>query len=103
MIRRPPRSTLFPYTTLFRSPSSVSAAGRPCSARPRGRDRCHLRQGPRVRSLGYRLHGALEDLRPDLGEHVPEPRQAVAVYGTGREVRPASLHLTSRGLILYCL
>src|SRR2546421_7530723 len=24
MIRRPPRSTLFPYTTLFRSPSYVS-------------------------------------------------------------------------------
>src|SRR3712207_8798945 len=24
MIRRPPRSTLFPYTTLFRSPSSAS-------------------------------------------------------------------------------
>src|SRR5437867_8211411 len=23
MIRRPPRSTLFPYTTLFRSPSSI--------------------------------------------------------------------------------
>src|SRR2546429_5878341 len=28
MIRRPPRSTLFPYTTLFRS---VSAASRPCA------------------------------------------------------------------------
>src|SRR3712207_8821024 len=26
MIRRPPRSTLFPYTTLFRSPADVSAA-----------------------------------------------------------------------------
>src|SRR5438034_7204588 len=25
MIRRPPRSTLFPYTTLFRSPSDLSA------------------------------------------------------------------------------
>src|SRR5256885_14825775 len=25
MIRRPPRSTLFPYTTLFRSPSAVTA------------------------------------------------------------------------------
>src|SRR2546427_5573592 len=25
MIRRPPRSTLFPYTTLFRSPCSVAA------------------------------------------------------------------------------
>src|SRR2546430_10789492 len=28
MIRRPPRSTLFPYTTLFRSPSGVRAARR---------------------------------------------------------------------------
>src|SRR2546430_15008811 len=27
MIRRPPRSTLFPYTTLFRSPLDVDAAG----------------------------------------------------------------------------
>src|SRR5256885_3150622 len=27
MIRRPPRSTLFPYTTLFRSPLLLSAAG----------------------------------------------------------------------------
>src|SRR3712207_7611671 len=26
MIRRPPRSTLFPYTTLFRSPGHSSAA-----------------------------------------------------------------------------
>src|SRR2546422_1939372 len=25
MIRRPPRSTLFPYTTLFRSPDAVDA------------------------------------------------------------------------------
>src|SRR3712207_7638997 len=29
MIRRPPRSTLFPYTTLFRSPAP-SASGRSC-------------------------------------------------------------------------
>src|SRR2546430_3719690 len=28
MIRRPPRSTLFPYTTLFRSVSSMSTEGR---------------------------------------------------------------------------
>src|SRR5258708_10216121 len=31
MIRRPPRSTLFPYTTLFRSPESV---GRICFSPP---------------------------------------------------------------------
>src|SRR3712207_8975936 len=33
MIRRPPRSTLFPYTTLFRS-----AGARPRTAVPPGRD-----------------------------------------------------------------
>src|SRR2546427_1814974 len=27
MIRRPPRSTLFPYTTLFRSPAAQAPAG----------------------------------------------------------------------------
>src|SRR5687768_18111790 len=27
MIRRPPRSTLFPYTTLFRSPGATSPGG----------------------------------------------------------------------------
>src|SRR3712207_7410214 len=27
MIRRPPRSTLFPYTTLFRSPAVFASAG----------------------------------------------------------------------------
>src|SRR6201989_893492 len=33
MIRRPPRSTLFPYTTLFRSaPCGTMAAGRTASA-----------------------------------------------------------------------
>src|SRR3712207_7741719 len=38
MIRRPPRSTLFPYTTLFRSPGRVagpvSVAGACCRGRP---------------------------------------------------------------------
>src|SRR3712207_7649519 len=33
MIRRPPRSTLFPYTTLFRSSLSGSAASAPRRAR----------------------------------------------------------------------
>src|SRR5689334_23626535 len=31
MIRRPPRSTLFPYTTLFRSNRSAGAPGVPAS------------------------------------------------------------------------
>src|SRR5256885_8246489 len=32
MIRRPPRSTLFPYTTLFRSPCGIA----PCADAARG-------------------------------------------------------------------
>src|SRR2546427_4024798 len=34
MIRRPPRSTLFPYTTLFRSPPVTQAALQGCGVGP---------------------------------------------------------------------
>src|SRR3712207_6945323 len=34
MIRRPPRSTLFPYTTLFRSLQKLQAAAHQLGARP---------------------------------------------------------------------
>src|SRR3990170_3301034 len=37
MIRRPPRSTLFPYTTLFRSRVPAPASGAPRWRGPRGR------------------------------------------------------------------
>src|SRR3712207_7857149 len=46
MIRRPPRSTLFPYTTLFRS-----------SHLPSRRLFCHLRRGPfGPRAVARRRH-----------------------------------------------
>src|SRR2546430_12320986 len=49
MIRRPPRSTLFPYTTLFRSSDHV----RPDSADPRRSTRDHSprRRRPRSRTV----------------------------------------------------
>src|SRR3712207_7051186 len=65
MIRRPPRSTLFPYTTLFRSgaagrgggahaaaPAVQRGAGHaePGRARRRGDGRGHLRRGGGVRA-----------------------------------------------------
>src|SRR3712207_7154702 len=57
MIRRPPRSTLFPYTTLFRSCSPRSA--RPCPARRRAAPRASRRAptacgGPRPLGGGSR-------------------------------------------------
>src|SRR3989442_11258563 len=36
MIRRPPRSTLFPYTTLFRSPADIEGQGEVEGERERG-------------------------------------------------------------------
>src|SRR5258708_21046173 len=47
MIRRPPRSTLFPYTTLFRSLKRSESAG---SSRPSSRSLCPLMTVSRLRS-----------------------------------------------------
>src|SRR5258705_1237070 len=56
MIRRPPRSTLFPYTTLFRS---LAATARVSSAH----------HGPRIRGhLPHQVSAAHQDRRPVLHE-----------------------------------
>src|SRR3712207_8730965 len=56
MIRRPPRSTLFPYTTLFRSPALLHEAAR--AVRP---------DAPLVRGVDLEPHAA----------QVPEPERVV--------------------------
>src|SRR5438270_10473175 len=49
MIRRPPRSTLFPYTTLFRSPAHERSSDRPLLARSRRPRRRRRLRGDRHR------------------------------------------------------
>src|SRR5256885_10330408 len=46
MIRRPPRSTLFPYTTLFRSERDTPGSRQSCRRSPDGRGRraAHMAQ-----------------------------------------------------------
>src|SRR5258707_6317124 len=44
MIRRPPRSTLFPYTTLFRSEDAVAGAAGVVAGEPEGVSRAARRQ-----------------------------------------------------------
>src|SRR2546429_7335952 len=65
MIRRPPRSTLFPYTTLFRSPEGGGCRG---AARDRAANRprlalvpAHARRGPDRRPRDRRVRRSEED------------------------------------------
>src|SRR5438094_3038528 len=53
MIRRPPRSTLFPYTTLFRSHRNLSRAAAGCC--PSTRARAH---GPQIDRKSTRLNSS---------------------------------------------
>src|SRR5437660_12618429 len=50
MIRRPPRSTLFPYTTLFRSPRRAALFGTRSRPRGTGRRRRGDRKSTRLNS-----------------------------------------------------
>src|SRR2546427_12843464 len=74
MIRRPPRSTLFPYTTLFRSPDLVMHAGvaELGDAEP-GVDRFRKGDRPLVRALRFDADGddVIErDVEPALLDQV---------------------------------
>src|SRR2546425_7600567 len=67
MIRRPPRSTLFPYTTLFRSPA-LHAEG---DLRAAGDREEHVARAPAVRGG----HGSPQRTQPLCGrseEHTSE-------------------------------
>src|SRR3712207_8835352 len=70
MIRRPPRSTLFPYTTLFRSSHRAHerrphAGGRGAAAHARG-DRARATASPAHREP--RVEGGREEAQPAATE-----------------------------------
>src|SRR2546422_7303453 len=75
MIRRPPRSTLFPYTTLFRSPALQLAAGGT------------LERGDEVAPIGGRVgvsfqelaHRPAEDRRADVELRLAQHRRRLPV------------------------
>src|SRR6266508_3334356 len=75
MMRRPPRSTLFPYTTLFRSPPRT--ADEPCraSAPPSPEEREHDADGRAERGGlrdGHEHFGAILDHDPRRQDHPHE-------------------------------
>src|SRR2546422_4172630 len=86
MIRRPPRSTLFPYTTLFRSQRDVPVVGR--------RDRVaddvtDLAEARRRRGLGDREGRRLNSRRGDV---------AKALFCSTRSVIDAGLVVEAAGV-----
>src|SRR3712207_7001976 len=85
MIRRPPRSTLFPYTTLFRSPA-------PCTARAPGAPRRPPSRRPR------RPRGAPCPRRAETVPELPEVevvRRGLDQWVAGRTVDRKSTRLNS--------
>src|SRR2546422_7018170 len=101
MIRRPPRSTLFPYTTLFRS--KQVAQGCTAHVEPRGSRRGD-RAGPRVVGLhrAVRRHAQEADLVRAVGEpgEGGEPIRADGLNGLDRKSTRLN---SSHGYISYAV
>src|SRR2546422_3921527 len=94
MIRRPPRSTLFPYTTLFRSPAAGAGAREDKHLSGRGFEDLLqiLEQGKRQLRKGGRaviLHRAVHGAQNALGD----------VRGTGNEEEVATGYPRHRGVL----
>src|SRR5690242_21411701 len=72
MIRRPPRSTLFPYTTLFRSLGEKLSAQKGTSRKVGTFQRWDAGTLGRLRPSGVRLTTNLELVRTRSEEHTSE-------------------------------
>src|SRR2546427_394398 len=85
MIRRPPRSTLFPYTTLFRSRLRVAQVLEQQRARENGRDgiRHTLAGQRRGRAQIRRAHGSTPDtVKTHLATYALKKKKLVALSGS---------------------
>src|SRR3712207_8087788 len=95
MIRRPPRSTLFPYTTLFRSDDLAAGGDRGGGAEP---------QGGRHQEVGGRArvdHDAVARPEP-VGELPLEPGHALA-HGEAAADRKSTRLNSSHAYISYAV
>src|SRR5439155_24677442 len=90
MIRRPPRSTLFPYTTLFRSlrtiaPSDLSLwrSARPSPRAPRDRKSTRLNSSHVAISYAVFCLKKKTEALLEIGEHPAAPRKERRELGQG--------------------
>src|SRR2546422_3028545 len=90
MIRRPPRSTLFPYTTLFRSWRNLC-----------GRARCDYRGNGLAENAGGPFKGKNTKCGPQSG--CPRCREALAHRSTKTRDRKSTRLNSSHGYISYAV
>src|SRR2546430_7740466 len=91
MIRRPPRSTLFPYTTLFRSRSGADCSHRtlavysssngPRSATPERKDRKSTRLNSSHSQISYAVFCLKKKKTSPIINHQVRPPELVTVQG----------------------
>src|SRR2546429_2713560 len=92
MIRRPPRSTLFPYTTLFRS-----------DHRPRGEHRDSEADPPQDASAGRRHKIGFAEPRDDPGELLRSKPEVRDRPGKRLQDRKSTRLNSSHGYISYAV
>src|SRR5258707_11484220 len=102
MIRRPPRSTLFPYTTLFRSQSSASSSqSAPGAATARSREICSNRssrdrKSTRLNSSHANISYAVFCLKKKKTKFDTEPEQKLLNNKLGLNGQPVKASAVSR-------
>src|SRR3989442_10603269 len=96
MIRRPPRSTLFPYTTLFRSGQGGEQGKQQCAQRRRGADHGSAgvqrvdRKSTRLNSSHVRISYAVFCLKKKK-TIPPRTRSRISSTPTSRVTRGAAV------------
>src|SRR2546430_8353141 len=96
MIRRPPRSTLFPYTTLFRSDRPLEDR-----ARPRGDPRQRAAAGvPRLRHRSEEDTSELQSQSNLVCRLLVEKKNSEEPHGTEGGIMKASFAATVFGVIV---
>src|SRR3712207_9465148 len=102
MIRRPPRSTLFPYTTLFRSLEVRARAGERCDACERRlvdvADQAHVEQPVGEVRLGQQLQ-----VSPHEGAHTTDRHVGDRPLVEGRADRKSTRLNSSHANISYAV
>src|SRR5437879_8044332 len=90
MTLRPPRSTLFPYTTLFRSPARASAASLRClDAQQDGRQDVVDRKSTRLNSSHRCISYAVFCLKKKKENNLARARYFPVKQEKARQPRPA--------------